>query len=141
MHRYQLLIRTLLILYLMALFTATHVPLKKGTIPQGTDVPLHFIAYSGLAFLLTWWLSLRWDRLSLKRLLLIVVGVSLFGIVDELLQGIPVLKREPSVKDWVADTLGAVLGVVLYLLLSKPLQVLKQKLAGPQESAQTDSAD
>lgn len=141
MHRYQLLIRTLLILYLMVLFTATHVPLKKGTIPQGTDVPLHFIAYSGLAFLLTWWLSLRWDRLSLKRLLLIVVGVSLFGIVDELLQGIPVLKREPSVKDWVADTLGAVLGVVLYLLLSKPLQVLKQKLAGPQESAQTDSAD
>ena len=141
MHRYQLLIRTLLILYLMVLFTATHVPLKKGTIPQGTDVPLHFIAYAGLAFLLTWWLSLRWDRLSLKRLMLIVVGVSLFGIVDELLQGIPVLKREPSVKDWVADTLGAVLGVILYLLLSKPLQVLKQKLGGPQESAQTDSAD
>lgn len=141
MHRYQLLIRTLLILYLMVLFTATHVPLKKGTIPQGTDVPLHFIAYAGLAFLPTWWLSLRWDRLPLKRLLLIVVGVSLFGIVDELLQGIPVLKREPSVKDWVADTLGAVLGVVLYLTLSKPLQVLKQKLAGPQESEQTDSAD
>ena len=67
--------------------------------------------------------------------------MSLFGIVDELLQGIPVLKREPSVKDWVADTLGAVLGVVLYLLLSKPLQVLKQKLAGPQESELTDSAD
>jgi VanZ family protein len=139
MHRYQLLIRTLLILYWIGLFTATHVPLKKGTIPQGTDVPLHFIAYAGLAFLLTWWLSLKWERLTLKRLLLIVAGLSLFGIVDELFQGIPVLQREPSVKDWTADTLGVVLGVILFLLLSKPLQLLKQRLQQP--SAQDDSSE
>lgn len=121
MNRYQFVIRSGLILYWIILFTATHIPLKKGTIPQGTDVPLHFIAYAGLAFLLTWWLSLKWDRLTLKRLILILVGVSLFGALDELLQGIPVLQREPSIKDWIADTTGALLGMTLFLIVSKPL--------------------
>ncbi|QDT45054.1 VanZ like family protein [Gimesia alba] len=127
MNRYQTLIRTGLILYWVLLFTATHIPLKKGTLPQGTDVPLHFIAYAGLSFLLTWWLSLRWDKLTLKRLLAVFVGVSLFGILDELLQGIPVLQREPSLDDWVADTLGGLLGITLYLLVHKPLQHLVRK--------------
>ncbi|HAH45226.1 VanZ family protein [Gimesia sp.] len=121
MNRYQFVIRSGLILYWVILFTATHIPLKKGTIPQGTDVPLHFIAYAGLAFLLTWWLSLKWDSLTLKRLILILVGVSLFGALDELLQGIPVLQREPSIKDWIADTTGALLGMTLFLIVSKPL--------------------
>lgn len=141
MQRYQLLIRTLLILYWIVLFTATHVPLKKGTIPQGTDVPLHFMAYAGLAFLLTWWLSLRWERMTLKRLLLIVAGVSLFGILDELFQGIPALQREPSIKDWTADTLGALLGVTLFLLLSKPLQLLKQRLQQTPDQQPGSSAE
>lgn len=127
MNRYQTLIRTGLILYWVLLFTATHIPLKKGTLPQGTDVPLHFIAYAGLSFLLTWWLSLKWDKLTPKRLLAVFVGVSLFGILDELLQGIPVLQREPSLDDWVADTLGGLLGITLYLLVHKPLQHLVQK--------------
>ncbi len=121
MNRYQFVIRSGLILYWIILFTATHIPLKKGTIPQGTDVPLHFIAYAGLTFLLTWWLSLKWDRLTLKHLILILVGVSLFGALDELLQGIPVLQREPSIKDWIADTTGALLGMILFLIVSKPL--------------------
>ncbi|WP_417390850.1 VanZ family protein [Gimesia sp.] len=121
MNRYQFVIRSGLILYWIILFTATHIPLKKGTIPQGTDVPLHFMAYAGLAFLLRWWLSLKWDRLTLRRLILILVGVSLFGALDELLQGIPVLQREPSVKDWIADTTGALLGMILFLIVSKPL--------------------
>ncbi|MCA9004582.1 MAG: VanZ family protein [Planctomycetaceae bacterium] len=127
MNRYQLLIRSGLILYWILLFTATHIPLKKGTIPQGTDVPLHFIAYAGLAFLLTWWLSLKWDRLTVKRLLLIFAGVSLFGVMDELLQGIPVLQREPSIKDWIADTTGALLGMTLFLLVSKSLHSISSR--------------
>lgn len=126
MNRYQALIRLGLILYWVLLFTITHIPLKKGTIPKGTDVPLHFIAYAGLAFLLTWWLSLKWDRLTPKRLLAIFVGVSLFGMIDELLQGIPVLKREPSLDDWFADTLGGLLGITLFLVVHKPLQKLMQ---------------
>jgi len=139
MNRYQLLIRTLLILYWILLFVATHIPLKKGALPQGTDVPLHFIAYAGLAFLLTWWLSLKWDRLTFGRLLLILAGVSLFGVIDELLQGIPVLRREPSVKDWVADTLGAALGILLFLLLHKPFQMFKARLQAKSPDDQRDS--
>lgn len=124
MNRYQALIRTAVILYWVLLFTATHIPLKKGTLPQGTDVPLHFLAYAGLSFLLTWWLSLKWDKLTLKRLFVVFMGVSLFGVVDELLQGIPVLQRQPSIDDWVADTVGALLGILLFLLIQKPLQRL-----------------
>ncbi|WP_298869243.1 VanZ family protein [uncultured Gimesia sp.] len=124
MNRYQTLIRIGLILYWILLFTATHIPIKKGTLPQGTDVPLHFIAYTGLSFLLIWWLSFKWDKLTPLRLLVVFVGVSLFGVLDELLQGIPVLRREPSVDDWVADTLGALLGIVIFLLVRKPCQRL-----------------
>jgi len=124
MNRYQALIRTGLILYWVLLFTATHIPLKKGTLPPGTDVPIHFIAYAGLSFLLTWWLSCKWGKLSLKRLIFVFVGVSLFGILDELLQGIPVLRREPSIDDWVADTLGGLLGIILFLLVQNPCKRL-----------------
>ncbi|QDV53165.1 VanZ family protein [Gimesia fumaroli] len=126
MNRYQTLIRTGLILYWLLLFTVTHIPLKKGTLPQGTDVPIHFIAYAGLSFLLTWWLSLKWDKLTLKRLIAVFVGVSLFGMLDEFLQGIPILQREPSLDDWVADTLGGLLGIAFYLLVHKPLRRLMQ---------------
>ncbi|MCA9017983.1 MAG: VanZ family protein [Planctomycetaceae bacterium] len=133
MNRYQALIRTGLILYWVLLFTVTHIPLKKGTIPQGTDVPLHFIAYAGLAFLLTMWLSLKWDKLTLKRLLAVFVGVSLCGMLDELLQGIPVLQREPSLDDWMADSLGGLLGITLYLLVHKPMQRLLQQFQKPDE--------
>jgi VanZ family protein len=124
MNRYQTLIRTGLILYWIVLFTATHIPLKKGTLPQGTDVPLHFIAYAGLSFLLLWWLSYKWDNLTPQRLIMVFVGVSLFGMLDELLQGIPVLQREPSLDDWVADSLGALLGISLFLVVRKPFQRL-----------------
>ena len=58
----------------------------------------------------------------------VMVLISLFGVVDELLQGIPVLHREPSVKDWVADTLGALIGISLFLLVHKPCQRLRQRL-------------
>ncbi len=127
MNRYQVLVRTALILYWVLLFTATHIPLKKGTLPPGTDVPLHFIAYAGLAFLLTWWLSIKWGDLSVKRLILVLLGLSLFGMLDELLQGIPMLQRQPSMDDWVADTLGAMLGIGLFLLFYKPwLRFLKR---------------
>lgn len=134
MNRYQILIRTAVVLYWILLFTATHIPLKKGTLPQGTDVPLHFIAYAGLSFLLTWWLSLKWDKLTLKRLIAVFVGVSLFGVVDELLQGIPILQRQPSVDDWVADSVGALLGILLFLMLQKPCERLFKRFQNDNES-------
>ncbi len=134
MNRYQILIRTAVVLYWILLFTATHIPLKKGTLPQGTDVPLHFIAYAGLSFLLTWWLSLKWDKLTLKRLIAVFVGVSLFGVVDELLQGIPILQRQPSVDDWVADSVGALLGILLFLMLQKPCERLFNRFQNDDEN-------
>lgn len=49
-----------------------------------------------------------------RSLILIGVLLSGFGAVIELLQGLPVIHRDPSVLDWVADTLGiaAALAVV-----------------------------
>ncbi|MFK7777731.1 MAG: VanZ family protein [Gimesia sp.] len=124
MNRYESLIRTGLILYWALMFTATHIPLQKGTLPQGTDIPLHFIAYAGLSFLVIWWLSFQWDILSPKLLIMVLVGISFYGVLDELIQGIPVLRRQPSLDDWVADTLGALLGIVFFLLIRKPCQRL-----------------
>ncbi|MEX2169940.1 MAG: VanZ family protein [Pirellulales bacterium] len=102
--------------YWIALFTATHLPPRVPILPGGTNDKLaHLAAYAILAFLIAcyWQVSTGW--LGREHLLWIVVGCSLFGVVDELLQ-MPV-GRYASVADWVADTLGALFGVFAFVVL------------------------
>ncbi len=120
--RYRYLIRIVLIVFWIALFTSTHVPLPEKLIPPGlSDKSLHLVTYLILAYLLAFATSTK-RPLGLKLYLLLVVVIAAYGAIDELLQ-IPV-NRHADVFDWVADILGGTVGFVLFALTQKMVPFL-----------------
>ena len=72
-----------------------------------SDKVLHVIAFAILGLLGAW----AYARSSPWRLL---IGLSLFGALIEVVQAIPVLHRDSDIIDWLADTVAA--GLVLLLV-------------------------
>tara|TARA_R110001592_G_scaffold58295_3_gene176748 strand:- start:66 stop:431 length:366 start_codon:yes stop_codon:yes gene_type:complete len=98
-------------------WSATAFALVMACLPQEAVLPgnpndklLHILAFAVLALLA----AFAYPRI---RLLAILVGLSLFGIMIELVQLIPALNRTADWTDWAADTLAAaaVLGCVFLL--------------------------
>lgn len=58
-----------------------------------------------------------------QRLKTVCLGLSLYGGLIEVLQSTVTTTRHGDVVDWLADTLGIVVGLVVYLL---SLQVIKR---------------
>ena len=85
-----------------------------ATLPHPPQVPghpsdklQHIAAFVTLGLLGSW----AYRGASPVSLLL---GLSLFGALIELIQAIPALHRDSDVLDWIADTVGA--GVVLLIV-------------------------
>ena len=74
--------------------------------PRGSDKLVHLIAFAALAFPLA-----RTGRIGL---LPVFISASAFGGVIELIQ--PSFNRSADVNDWVADIVGAALGIGCGLL-------------------------
>ena len=74
--------------------------------PTGSDKIVHIIAFAALSFPLA--------RTRRFGLLPVLIGASAFGGVIELIQ--PSFNRSADVKDWAADVVGVVLGIVFGLL-------------------------
>ena len=68
---------------------------------EGADKLVHFFAFAALVFPLA-----RTGRFSL---LSVFIGASAFGCAIELVQ--PSFNRDASINDWIADILGALLGI------------------------------
>jgi VanZ family protein len=94
-----------------AIFVASSRPTVPEVISDTPDLFLHFIAYAGLAFLVTRAIVAgHWDLLSFAsgvRAWLITAG---YGVTDELHQWF-VPGRFASVADWIADGVGAVAAI------------------------------
>lgn len=73
------------------------------------DKLAHFVAYAVLAALM---LRATRSPRSWRTAALVVCAVSAFGLVDEIHQAF-IPRRSMSAADWVADTLGAILGALL----------------------------
>ena len=73
--------------------------------PEGSDKLVHIMAFAALAFPLA-----RTGRLGL---LPVFIGASAFGAIIELIQ--PTFNRSADLNDWVADTLGVLIGIGLGL--------------------------
>ena len=73
--------------------------------PEGIDKHVHFLAFAALAFPLA--------RTRRFGLLPVLIGASAFGAFIELIQ--PTFNRSAEVSDWVADTLGVLIGIGLGL--------------------------
>jgi VanZ family protein len=115
-----------LIAYWLILWIATHMPLSER-LPNLARAVLswdklgHAVLYGGLATIAAMVISLRRpDRsaagLSLAACAAIVLGVSAIGAIDELTQ--PLTNRQLDWGDWLADTLGATVGVALFVIVN-----------------------
>jgi hypothetical protein len=100
----------------LAFWAAAVFAFVMATLPHPPHIPgapsdkvQHVTAFATLGVLS----RLAYPATSPLRL---VLGLSLFGAVIELVQGIPVLNRDSSVWDWVADTIacGLVLGAMAW---------------------------
>ena len=129
LERHPLRLKLLLGAYWLAMFTGTHVPpIHTGVSKNHRDKLMHFGAYFGLAILLAAARSLR-GRLGPPQYLTTLLILSGYGVVDEFLQQF--VSRDPDPLDWLADTVGAALGLAVWALLSRQLQLT----AADQETA------
>jgi VanZ family protein len=92
-------------------------PIIKGFF--GVDKVQHALAYAVLAVGVAFWFSrARWKAHTLQTLALAACIASFYGATDEVHQYF-VQGRSCDVWDWLADTVGAVLGAALYLKFLK----------------------
>lgn len=90
------------------------------------DKVMHFIAFFSLGISFCLWFSFAtWKTKTLRTALFVVILVSLYGALDEFHQFF-VPYRVPSISDWIADTLGASLAVIVYGTIIR--LVIKRKL-------------
>jgi VanZ family protein len=97
---------------------------SQSTLPQpkgvlGWDKLQHFLAYGVLGVSVGLWaLPVFWKRRPVLALLLTTLVGSVCGVIDEVHQYF-VPGRSCDVWDWLADTLGALLGALAIMILVK----------------------
>lgn len=101
---------TVLVVYALAIMPAPQAP----SLGAGDKVN-HIAAF----FVLTLLGRAAYRHAAVWRL---GVGLSLFGILIELTQAIPVLQRDASFWDWVADSTAILVALALALLVERFLQ-------------------
>ena len=74
--------------------------------PDGSDKVVHLIAFAALAFPLA-----RTGRIGMAP---VFFGASAYGCLIEVLQ--PSFGRSADMQDWIADIVGAALGILIALL-------------------------
>lgn len=120
--------------YWLLLFAGTHLPRVQMPNMAGgnNDKILHVIAFAGLSFLLSWAIPTKMsDRFRNVRMA--ALCAILYGAFDELTQ-IPV-GRTADWKDLIADTVGAILGIIAYCIAREMLwKIWPIKLQGPSSS-------
>ena len=87
------------------------------------DKVAHFLMYAGFTFITVWGYrrpyhengkAYRWKAI----LITLAIGI-VFGALTEVMQETLVPSRIGSVYDWIADTLGSLLGVAIYYFLHR----------------------
>ena len=103
-----------LAVYWLGLFVATHLPPRHVPPIPVNDKIEHVGGFTILAMLL----SILIDRRSATRAFLIVVGICLiYGALDEWTQ--PFVGRSCDLRDWLADSCGAIVGSLFGLLITR----------------------
>jgi VanZ family protein len=111
-------------LYAGTIFYLSHQPHPDDNLPsflfeEFSDKFLHAVEYSILALLC--YRAFRWGSgpvVARQAVLLAIVTASVYGMTDEVHQAfIPF--RESGWEDWLADTIGATIGVVGWRFLDR----------------------
>jgi VanZ family protein len=106
----------LLVVYWAVLFVGTHTPASQ--LPSEPPFPyadkaVHVGGYAVLAFVAA--AAWTWRRtLYFRDYVLLLAGLSCYGVLDEVSQMLPIIRRNADVLDWAADTLGATIGMIAF---------------------------
>lgn len=86
---------------------------KLEHMPQfwNADKLVHCVCFAGLAFWVAF--ALGTGLKKIKRLSFPIVFVSVYGIIDEIHQSF-ISGRSSSAFDWIFDTLGAIIGSLIF---------------------------
>ena len=124
---------TVLVVYWMALFTATHVPeLPDVQSFENADKVAHTCGYAILAWMAA--MVLRIAHWPVLRICVTVFAVcAIYGALDEWLQGFT--RRHSDPWDWAADLVGTTIGLIIFLLTYKTIRRTYLRLTGQQERA------
>jgi len=114
-----------LIVYWIFLLIATSLPTTDLPSIAISDKFKHFGAFFGLSILLALTLHYQNKFLLLKKYFLAaaLIITSLYGILDEIHQSF-IPGRYNEFLDWVADSLGAIAGILLVFYVMKKLDYL-----------------
>lgn len=108
----------LLVCYWVVLFVLTHIPQVPMPKIKNSDKFMHLGAFAVLSFLLAWAIPTRVQYPYAHTIWALLLAIA-YGAFDEFTQ-IPV-GRTADIWDWVADSSGAVVGVIIYLISRKLL--------------------
>jgi VanZ family protein len=87
-----------------------HPPRLPG---EPSDKIQHIVAFATLTMLGSW-------AYSKTRPFKLLVGLSVFGALIEVVQAIPALHRDSDVVDWLADTIAVLVVLALVRALRRP---------------------
>lgn len=86
------------------------------------DKVVHFFCFAGFSF----WVAFACNIKSYKMTWLPTLIISLWAVTDEIHQSFTP-GRDASVFDWIADTTGAFLGAVIFVLLLTNIKALLER--------------
>ena len=86
------------------------------------DKVVHFFCFAGFSF----WVAFACNIKSYKMTWLPMLIISLWAVTDEIHQSFTP-GRDASVFDWIADTTGAFLGAVIFVLLLTNVKALLER--------------
>lgn len=95
------------LIWSLVILSLTSIPNLQVSVPKGSDKWAHFVVYAVLGVLVARAAEVIPRRVAL--LAAVVLGVSLFGAIDEWHQGF-IPGRSPDVRDWMADSAGGLVG-------------------------------
>jgi VanZ family protein len=128
--------------YWLIMFTGTHWPhVSLEHYPTNFDKVLHFTGYAGFGFLIAVWVSAR-RKFGLREFAAGFGVIFAYAIFDEVTQ--PYFGRDCEFGDMVADWLGGLSGMAVFLLLCSALARLGLSVdpgGGSAERRGTKSAD
>jgi VanZ family protein len=105
--------------YWGAIFTLTHLPpAQVNQLPHFWDKAEHGLAYFMLSLLLGGSLMMAFPHHRRIPVWVLLIGWT-YGLVDELLQMLPMVHRDAELLDWVADACGVWAGVTILWLIRR----------------------
>jgi len=129
----------LAILYWIALFVSTHIPLPElPAAGAGSDKVAHVVAFGGLGLLTAFWLALG-KRASIVHFLLLLAVLLVYGALDEWLQQF--VGRETDFNDWIADSIGAAIGVTAIAILQLVYPLSRDESSAEERPSASVSTD